>query len=289
MPELMWTQVTVQVPVQMEDAVSDFLATLTGRGVQTGEGEGTVLIDAYLSPEKADAQLEQIRRYIGDLTGDGCRSDAVSVRAEEIAEEDWMSVFRSQHRPVRISDRLVIRPAWCDPVGSRDLILDPGLAFGTGSHFTTRMCLELLDSLQGVPEGARMLDLGTGSGILAIAGAFLGLGDILAVDVDPMAVEVAAGNVEGNHVADVIRVKRGSLEEAEGAYEIITANLSGSLLMKLAEEICPHLAVNGHLIVSGIMADEREDVITTFVRCGLQTEKIVQEDEWVAALYRRAV
>lgn len=287
MSEVIWKQVTVQVPVQMEDAVSDFLATLTGRGVCTREGEGSALIDAYLAPEDAGKQLTQIRRYVDDLNGNGNLADELLIRVDEIPEEDWMSVFRSQHRPVRISDRLVIRPTWCDPVSGGDLVLDPGMAFGTGSHFTTRMCLELLDSLQGFPAGGRMLDLGTGSGILAIAGASLGWGDILAVDIDPMAAEVAAGNAADNDVADVVCVKEGSIERAEGVYEAITANLSGSLLVDMADRICPHLAEGGHLIASGIMSSEKEEVITSFARCGLVPVRIVEEDVWVAVLFEK--
>jgi ribosomal protein L11 methyltransferase len=228
-----------------------------------------------------------ILRFAEDLRGCGNSAHEIDLQVKGIPEEDWMSVFRSQHRPVRISKRLIVRPTWCDPVGQNDLVLDPGMAFGTGSHFTTRMCLELLDSLSGFPDGGRMLDLGTGSGILAIAGAFLGFGYVHAVDIDPKAVEVAGRNARDNHRENVVLVEEGSIEKAEGVYEIITANLSGSLLVKLAERICTHLAEGGGLIASGIMVHEKEDVITAFTRCGLKTARIMEKDVWVAALFQQ--
>jgi len=287
MPEAMWKKVTVQVPEMMLDAVSDFMTTLTGRGVCTREQEGSVLIDAWLVPEKAVELTAQIRHYLDDLLDREGLDDGALIRVAEIPEEDWMSVFRSQHRPVRISERLVVRPTWCEPVGSGDLVLDPGMAFGTGSHFTTKMCLVLLDSLQDLPVGGRMLDLGTGSGILAIAGAFLGLGEILALDIDPVAVEVAVCNVRENHTDNVIYVKEGGIEKAEGVYDIIAANLSGSLLARLSDRISLHLAERGYLIASGIMAHEKGDVIGSFSRSGLEPVRFVEEDEWVAVLFQQ--
>jgi ribosomal protein L11 methyltransferase len=287
MSEAMWKIVTVKVPEDVFDAVSDFLATLTGRGVCTREEDNSVLIDAWLEPDKADEQLSRIQVYLGDVLDHGNTPDEAIRRVEETPEEDWMSVFRSQHHPVRISERLAFRPAWCLPIGSDDLVLDPGMAFGTGEHHTTRMCLELLDSIHGVPAGGRMLDLGTGSGILAIAGALLGFGSILAVDTDPVAVEVAAGNVRENKTHTVVRVKEGGIETAEGSYDVITANLYGSLLLELAGRISLHLAENGHLIVSGITRGEKDSTAAAFIRCGLEPVRIMERDTWVAVMFKK--
>lgn len=287
MPDVLWKQVTVKVPTQMMDAACDFLVTLTGRGVCTREEEGAVIIDAYLGPENDEDRILLIQRFMDDLAEQGSLDEESSLRVIEVPEEDWMSVFRSQHGPVHISGRLVIRPRWCDPVGPDDLVLDPGMAFGTGSHFTTRICLELLDSLPKPPANSRMFDLGSGSGILAIAGAFLGWDDILAVDIDPVAVEVAVANVKDNNFENVVNVMEGGIERAEGVYSVITANLSGSLLVKLAGRVSPHVSVGGHLIASGIMAGEREDVVASFNRCGLKTVSIKEEDVWVGVLFNR--
>jgi ribosomal protein L11 methyltransferase len=203
---------------------------------------------------------------------------------QEVPEENWMEVFRSQHTTVRISDRLVIRPTWCDPTSDHEIVLDPGLAFGTGSHVTTRMCLVLLDQCVGDQAPGRMFDLGTGSGILAIAGAYLGIRDILAVDIDTMAVDVAYRNVQSNSVNDHVKVVEGGIETAEGLYDIITANLSASLLKRLASNMAQHLNTGGNLIISGILEDEKTAVLEAFTRCGLRTERVMKEKVWIAAL-----
>jgi ribosomal protein L11 methyltransferase len=149
------------------------------------------------------------------------------------------------------------------------------------------MCLVLLDKVVGSKAPARLFDLGTGSGILAMAGAFLGIEDTLAVDIDAMAVDVAVGNVKNNGVSDRIRVLEGGIEKAEGLYEIITANLSASLLEKLAPDLAEHLAPGGSLIISGLMEDEEARVTDAFTSCGLTVERIMNEKIWVAALLQR--
>jgi ribosomal protein L11 methyltransferase len=158
------------------------------------------------------------------------------------------------------------------------------MAFGTGSHVTTRMCLALLDECiaDQIPE--RMFDLGTGSGILAIAGACLGIRDVLAVDIDPMAIEVASRNVQSNSVDDLIRVVEGGIETAEGPYDIVAANLSASLLKRLAAKIAEHLKPGGSLIISGILEEEWAGVKDAFETEGLAEKEVLKEKVWVAAI-----
>ena len=284
MTDTIWTQVTITVPPAMEDSLADFLTTLTGRGVCLREEGGFSIIDSFLAPGDAEDHLLWIEKHLSDLAQMGLLPEGSRQEVKDLPEEDWMAVFRSQHTTVRISDRLVIRPTWCDSTGDHEVVLDPGLAFGTGSHVTTRMCLELLDQCIGDHAPGRMFDLGTGSGILAIAGAYLGIGDILAVDIDTAAVEVASRNVQSNSVDDRIRVVEGGIETAEGLYDIITANLSASLLKRLASNMAQHLNTGGNLIISGILEDEKTAVLEAFTRCGLRTERIMNEKIWVAAL-----
>ena len=284
MTDTIWTKVTLIVPPTLEDPLSDFLTTLTGKGVCINQADGGSTIEAYLSPGKREDHLLRI----GNLLESFIQMDALphdfKYEQQEVPEEDWMEVFRSQHTTVRISDRLVIRPTWCDPTGDHEVVLDPGLAFGTGSHVTTRMCLELLDQCVDDQAPGRMFDLGTGSGILAIAGAYLGIRDILSVDIDTVAVDVAYRNAQSNNVDDVIEVMEGGIETAEGLYDIITANLSASLLKRLAPNMAQHLKTGGNLIISGILEDEKTAVLEAFTRCGLRTERVMNEKVWVAAL-----
>ena len=284
MTDVVWTQVTVKVPAAMEDAVADTLTTLTGRGVRLGEGKGGSVIDAYLSPAEREELVLRISSYLDDLVHMGLLPEGTRPTLTEVPEEDWMEVFRSQHGTIRISPRLVVRPTWCSPEDGREVVIDPGMAFGTGSHPTTRQCLVLLDKAVGHPPPHRMLDLGTGSGILAIAGAFLGIGDVLALDIDPVAVEVASRNAELNGVADRIRVAEGGVDAAGGRYDLVTANLSGPLLKRLAGSIAFCTAPGGQLILSGILEDEWEGIREAFLSRGLQTRDVQREKVWVAAL-----
>lgn len=287
MTDAIWTKVTVQVPPALEDSLADFLTTLTGRGVCIQQGASGSAIEAYLSPEQREDHLLRTGNLLESFVQMGVLAEGFQYELQEVPEEDWMEVFRSQHKTVRISDRLVIRPTWCDPTGDHEVVLDPGLAFGTGSHPTTRMCLVLLDKVIGGKAPARLFDLGTGSGILAMAGAFLGIEDILAADIDAMAVDVAARNVQSNGVSNRVRVIEGGIDTAEGLYDIITANLSASLLKKLAPSIAEHLIPDGSLIISGLLEDEETGVTEAFTRCGLSVERIMNEKVWVAALLQR--
>ena len=282
MSSITWKKVTVRVPLNMEDAVSDFFATLTGRGVCSREEGGTVLVDVFLDAVSAGEQLSSIERFIEDLAGHGDLPGETKIQVVEVPEEDWMAVFRSQHGPVRISERMVVRPAWCDPVGPGDMVIDPGMAFGTGTHATTSMCLELLDELADIRPPVRMFDLGTGSGILAIAGAMMGIRNVLAVDIDPVVVKVAGENIRSNQVEGIVRVEEGGVERAGAAYDVITANLSGSLLVSLAGEIVKYVAPSGSLIVSGITDGEKEKVLEAFTHYGLYAARVMEEDGWVA-------
>ena len=287
MEQRIWKQVTLRVVPDMEDPITDFLTTLTGRGVAIREEQGQSTIDAFLEPGDSEDHLLHIENHLDALVQMGLLPEGSRYEISELPEEDWMAIFRSQHSTVRISNRLVVRPTWCTPTGDQEIVLDPGLAFGTGSHPTTRMCLVLLDETIGDQPPERMFDLGTGSGILAIAAAFLGIKDILATDIDAMAAEVALGNIQDNGVNDCVRVTEGGIEAAQGLYDIITANISAPLLRRLAPQIAEHVKPNGYLIISGILEDEETQVLETFTRCGLKTERVMREKVWVAALLSR--
>jgi len=287
MIERTWMQITLSVPHTLEDALSDFLTTLTGRGVCLREARDKVLIDAFFEPEGSEEQMLVLDRHLEDLARMGLLAEGTRYEVTELPEEDWMAVFRGQHTIVRVSDRLVVRPTWCESAGGSEIVLDPGMAFGTGSHFTTRMCLTLVDEIIGFQPPDRMFDLGTGSGILAIAGAYLGVGDVLAADIDPVAVDVASRNVLNNKVDDRVTVVEGSVDAAEGLYDIITANLSASLLKRLAPDIASHLAPDGRLVISGFLDAEEDEVAAAFKTHGLYIEKVLREKVWATALLQR--
>lgn len=180
---------------------------------------------------------------------------------EEVAEQNWVRLTQSQFDPIRVSERLWIVPSWHaapDPAAV-NLVLDPGMAFGTGSHATTRLCLEWLE--RNVRSGCSVLDYGCGSGILAIAAARLGAGTVAGVDIDPLAVEAARANAERN---GVMATFHDSAQPVAGAYDLVVANILSNPLRLLAPAICAHVRRGGRLVLSGILREQADEIMTIY-------------------------
>lgn len=180
---------------------------------------------------------------------------------EEVAEQNWVQLTQAQFEPIRVSERLWIVPSWHtapDPEAIV-LVLDPGMAFGTGSHPTTRLCLEWLE--RSVTPGVSVLDYGCGSGILAIAAARLGAADVLGVDIDPQAVVAARNNAERNEVSARFA---DSAAEIRGQFDIVVANILSNPLKALAPAICSHVRPGGRLALSGILVEQAEELISAY-------------------------
>ena len=190
---------------------------------------------------------------------------AVHIEAlREVADQDWVRLTQSQFDPVAITERFWIVPSWHDvpPAATRTIRLDPGLAFGTGTHPTTRMCLRWIarhaDTL--APAWRRTLDYGCGSGVLAIAAALHGAHGIDAVDIDAAAVDAARVNAAANGVT----MRTGSPDLAHGAYDLVLANILATPLRLLAPLLCDHVAVAGHLVLSGILARQADELVQAY-------------------------
>ena len=204
-----------------------------------------------------------------------------------VHEEDWAAAWK-QHFPVlRVGRRLVIRPTWrrhrAQP-GDVVLALDPGMAFGTGLHPTTRLCLAGIErwSDEGIIEGRHAIDVGCGSGILAIAVAKLGAASVLGVDTDPIAVESTIANAARNRLARRIPARRASLPTSGGPWDLVLANLIASLLVALADELAAALTPGGRLLASGIFIDREPEVRAAFEAAGLRVREQFGEGDWVA-------
>lgn len=179
----------------------------------------------------------------------------------EVAEQNWVELTQAQFEPIRVSERLWIVPSWHaapDP-DAIVLVLDPGMAFGTGSHPTTRLCLEWLERSAG--PGDSLLDYGCGSGILAIAAARLGAGPVVGVDIDPQAVVAANANAERN---GVVARFADSAQDIEGQFDIVVANILSNPLKALAPAICGHVRPGGRLALSGILVEQVDDLIAAY-------------------------
>jgi ribosomal protein L11 methyltransferase len=180
---------------------------------------------------------------------------------EDVAEQDWVRLTQSQFDPIRVSARLWIVPSWHEAPDPNAivLVLDPGMAFGTGSHPTTRLCLEWLDRL--LRPGASILDYGCGSGILAIAAAKLGATEVVGVDIDLQAVSAAKSNADRNAVSARFA---SSTEKLEGQFDIVVANILSNPLRALAPALCAHLRPGGRLVLSGILAEQADELIGVY-------------------------
>ncbi|HEY3333939.1 MAG TPA: 50S ribosomal protein L11 methyltransferase [Candidatus Limnocylindrales bacterium] len=305
-----WLELAVAADHEAVEAVSEILSRAAPGGTSVEpafelveEGlaarvdlERPAQVRAHLPLLAVDAVREavaQADRELGHLQAFGLRPIG-DLTARVVHEEDWANAWKAHFPVLRVGRRIVIRPTWRRHRRLPDdvvLALDPGMAFGTGLHPTTRLCLAALESLadrgilgpggsDGVP--ARVLDVGSGSGILSIAAGLLGATTVLAVDVDPIAVEASAANAARNGLGRVVTSREGSAPSGDGPFDVVLANLIASLLVRLADGLVEDLRPGGTLLASGIFENREADVVEAFATRGLQIVNRWSEGEWVA-------
>ena len=243
----------------------------------------TVIIHLYLEP--GASQVETLALIAARMEAAGI---PYTVETEGVEQEDWQNGWRKYYHPMDIGKRLAIVPSWQEYDTDRvKLILDPGLAFGTGGHETTSLCLEALD--ERVRGGERVLDIGTGSGILAIAALKLGAGSAEGVDIDPVAVRTAGENAALNGVADKLTVLVGDLsDKASGRYDIITANIVANAIISLAPAVPGLMAENATFIASGIIDSRKDEVIAGLEKAGLSVVEVKEKRGWECIVCKKA-
>jgi ribosomal protein L11 methyltransferase len=298
-----WLELSVEADVEAVEAVSEILGRVApgGTSVEPGfelvdEGLGArvdptrpAIVRAYLparDPAVVERAVAEASAALGHLQAFGLRPIGELV-TRVVHEADWAEAWKAHFPVLRVGRRIVIRPTWRRHRRSPDdvvLALDPGMAFGTGLHPTTRLCLAALEDLadRGGLAGARVLDVGCGSGILSIAAVRLGAATAAGVDTDPIAVEATAANARRNRVARRIRARQGSLPSGEPRFDVVAANLIASLLVTLAGSLRAELRPGGVIVASGIFVDREEDVREAFERAGLRVTRRSAEGEWVA-------
>jgi ribosomal protein L11 methyltransferase len=298
-----WVEISVEADAEAVEAVSEILGRVapTGTSVEPGfelvdEGLGArvdttrpAIVRAYVEandPVAVERTVEQVTQALGHLQAFDLRPIG-EVTTRLVDEADWAEEWKRHFPVLRVGRRLVIRPTWRRHPAAGDevvLALDPGMAFGTGLHPTTRLCLAALEQLadRGGAAGRRILDVGCGSGILAIAGVRLGAISALGVDTDPLAIEATTANARRNRLARRIRAREGSLPTGEGPFEIILANLIASLLVRLAGDLRAELAPGGRLLASGIFVDREAEVREALGTAGLRVTDRLGEGDWVA-------
>jgi ribosomal protein L11 methyltransferase len=267
-----YNELTVAVDDAYADLISDFIMSHADTGVEFAEGKLIVRSEEDLTSVK-DA-LISLRNELGEtIIGE--------IETERKANEDWVERYKASITPIE-AGRFWVYPGWYEPKEDRiNLRIDPALAFGSGHHATTYSCLAALDDL--VKPQMRMLDVGCGSGILALAAAKLGA-KVELCDTDPLAVDSAKENFARNE-ARYERIWEGSANKAEGLYDIVTANIIADVLRMIAADLKKRLAPGGKLILSGILDKKESDVQEAFKDLTL-INRIVK-DEWVTLVYQK--
>ena len=276
-----WFEVTLEVPGECSEAVANFLIEQGSPGLQVQERDDKVCLVAYFSEAPP---REALRRFCTDL---GCPVDGGAIRTRQIAEEDWAQNWKLHFRPQLIGDRLCVCPPWevATPADRVAVVIDPGMAFGTGHHASTRGCLSLLDWATRTQCIRRGLDVGTGSGVLAIAMAKLQVTEVWAVDTDPHALATAKVNAARNSVEQQIDFAL-ALNDVPGSFDLVTANLYANLLQELAGEFTRLTGPGGMLICSGLLVDDEYRVRRTYQRFGFGISRHYEEDGWVTLALR---
>lgn len=287
-----WLEVSVKVDAEAAEAVAEVLSRYAPQGVAIDLGEKPdqakqVIVRAYLA---IDDTMEQQRQKVEEaLWHLGQLWPIPAPTFQLIPDKDWTAAWRETIPILHLGQRVVIKPSWRTYTPAPDevvLELDPGMAFGTGLHATTQLCVEALETL--IQPGLRVLDLGTGTGILAFAAAKLGAGAVVAVDNDYNAIAVARQNAHTNGLEHTIQLIHGSLPEATGTYDLVLANILAPIIIQMAETgLAQRVAPGGAFIASGILVEQAEAVVAAIENAGLHVTDRRQKDDWVALIARK--
>jgi len=286
-----WVEASIEVDREAAEAVAEVLSRYAHQGVAieiAPEAEGPVIVRAYLESDDDLWQTKQaVRQALWHL--DHIWS-IPELTFRPIPEEDWTEAWKDHMSVLHVGERIVIHPSWLDydPTPNEVLIqLDPGMAFGTGLHPTTQLSLEAIE--RALTPGDEVLDIGTGSGILAIAAAKLGAGRVYAVDNDAQAVEIARENAVANGVIDAVDLACGSLERVTGTYPLVVVNILAHVIRRMLEQgLGACVKAGGTLIATGIMDEQASDVVGAMERQGLTLVERHQRGDWVSLIATRA-
>ncbi|WP_431029742.1 50S ribosomal protein L11 methyltransferase [Lysinibacillus sp. LZ02] len=309
-----WTELSILTTHEAVEAVSNILHEAGASGVviedskeltkeridQFGEiyalnpedfPKSGVVVKAYLSATSFLAEtVEEIKLAIANLINFDINVGENILTLCEVDEEDWATAWKQYYHPVKISERFTIVPTWEDykPVSTDELIieLDPGMAFGTGTHPTTVMCLQALEKV--VQVGETVVDVGTGSGVLSIGAALLGAKSVHALDLDEVAVASARENVTLNKVDHVVEVFRGNLlDTVKEPADVVVANILAEIIVTFTDDAYSIVKPGGLYVTSGIIGAKKDEVRAALEQSGFTIEEVLMMEDWVAIVARR--
>lgn len=276
-----WHKAVVTFPRELEEVIANFMFEAGAAGIENGDGS----LAAYFDPQFSATQISAaFNSFISSLTELGTDTRSVTISFEEIENRDWNEEWKKNFTAQRITDNILVKPGWeptPEPPPPCVIEIDPGMAFGTGTHETTILMLKLEE--KQVFPGARVLDIGTGTGILAIAAAKLGAERVLAFDIDELATEAATENCRINHVETRVSLFTGTIEQVPAqTFDLILANVNKTEILKMLPQITAFMHEKSRLLLSGLLREEEESVTKA-----LSSQKLIAVEseymgEWVA-------
>jgi len=300
-----WLKIELFAPTEQIDALGDFLTELGAQGAfqespapqqANGRPESSAreALAAFLPfDDRLEERLLALRTYLDSVAELFPELEKPDFRTETIRDPGWGEAWKQYFRPLRASRKIIVKPTWEPfvPAGGEIVIeIDPGMAFGTGQHPSTRMCLEAIEEIllrEKTCETWNVLDVGTGTGILGIAAAKLGARRVLCIDVDPKAAEIARENFLLNRVEDRVEIADSAIAALAGTFRLIAANLTANLLIELRPQLARLTAPGGYLILSGIVELNKPDIEKHFPGDSFSLDRISAEKEWLCYVLRK--
>ncbi|MFD3157590.1 50S ribosomal protein L11 methyltransferase [Haloimpatiens sp. FM7330] len=305
MPSKEWIEVTIITSSEAVEPVSGILYNTGVQGIAIQDSQdiefkkknpgdwdyfdekllniksGAVIKGYYKNDEKFDTYFKYIEKSVKNLHNFDIDEGEGIVTSNKVNEEDWENNWKKYYKPTKVGERVVVKPLWEKYKVENDEIvveLDPGMAFGTGTHETTRMCIKALEKY--VKEDSIVFDIGTGSGILSISAAKLKAKKAIGVDLDPVAVDSAKKNVSYNDI-DNIEILHGNLMDVvDGEADIVIANIIADVIIMLSEDVGRFIKDNGYFISSGILVERKDEVIKKLTECNFEIIEVNVDGEW---------
>jgi ribosomal protein L11 methyltransferase len=287
MPTKEWKMLIVEGYKGFEERTTVLLMEEGSPGVEIEEYDGLVRIKGYFPVDTMTSErLLTLKRALPRIEG-----FKATITCRTLRERDWGKSWKKFFKPVRIGKHIIVKPAWkkvADKENKNIIIeIDPGRAFGTGTHVTTQMALVALEEFISPPENVELLDVGCGTGILSVAALKLGAQRALAIDTDPTAIKEAEKTIRINGIDNGIDVRCGGIEKLGGTFSIVVANITAEVLTQLAGQLASRLKKDGYLVLSGILEEQASAVHDAFASLGFKKCKAYQKEGWMALVLRR--
>lgn len=299
-----WLKIEISAPADLMDALGNFLTETGAQGVfqESATPEHTIgdfpepvieeIIKAYFPQDvRGEKKIAAVQKYLDSLKEIFPELQKPSFKTEIISDPDWAEQWKKFFKPIRVCNNIIVKPTWERYApSSRDIVIeiDPGMAFGTGQHASTRMCMEAIEDVMMKERSIRdwkVLDVGCGTGILGITSAKMGAADVICVDIDKKAVEIAGENAEINNVANAVRFFNKDAATISEPRNLIIANLTAKLLIKIRRHLMHLLMPSGYMIISGIIEQDTQNIEEHFGHLAIY--KVITEKEWVCYVFKK--